>query len=384
MSVDITTSSRKVEEYLGRGLTSSAWREEALARVLEMQTLLDWLQGQPSQVPNRECLIAAVEAHLEGALQGIRAKSKFRHIMSGAPVERASAHLDAAELNLLRLAPRSYLSSNMPNLCMRATEDLDEDDPRLERIRAFEHEASERDLTEKERSAVVAAIQGANDRGRSEQMRMRSFRNVIIITTMMLAVLALLVAILGMLDPDALPLCYQPEHVVVCPTNQVKIDVSSTAEPDPKVLENAIDAASRGFDALLIEFVGLLGASLAATVALRRIRGTVGPYSLPVSLALLKVPSGALTAFLGLQLVRAQFIPGLSALDSSAQIVAWAIVLGYAQQIFTRVVDQQAENVFTGRGSVSGQGRAREMSRLSHRPLKPSVLGVVPQSEETS
>jgi hypothetical protein len=48
------------------------------------------------------------------------------------------------------------------------------------------------------------------------------------------------------------------------------------------------------------------------------------PYSLPTALAFLKVPTGALTAVLGIVLLRGQFIPGLSALDTSGQILAWA------------------------------------------------------------
>ena len=43
--------------------------------------------------------------------------------------------------------------------------------------------------------------------------------------------------------------------------------------------------------------------------------------------------------------MRGGFVPGLSALDSSAQILAWAVVFGYAQQIFTRMVDQQGHNI---------------------------------------
>lgn len=42
----------------------------------------------------------------------------------------------------------------------------------------------------------------------------------------------------------------------------------------------------------------------------------------PVVLALLKLPTGALTAPLGLLLMRGGFVPGLSALDSPAQIIA--------------------------------------------------------------
>ena len=54
---------------------------------------------------------------------------------------------------------------------------------------------------------------------------------------------------------------------------------------------------------------------------------------------------GALTAFLGLLLVRGGFIPGLSALDTPAQILSWALVFGFAQQLFTRMVDQQGQTV---------------------------------------
>ena len=90
---------------------------------------------------------------------------------------------------------------------------------------------------------------------------------------------------------------------------------------------------------------------MAAAAAIRGIRGSSEPYGLPVALAALKLPTGAVTAFLGLVLMRGQFVPGLSALDTPAQILAWALVFGYAQQLFTRLVDQQAHTVL---GNVRG------------------------------
>ncbi len=44
-------------------------------------------------------------------------------------------------------------------------------------------------------------------------------------------------------------------------------------------------------------------------------------------------------------------MPGLSALDTSAQILGWAAVFGYAQQLFTRFVDQRANAVLDDVGS---------------------------------
>jgi len=82
---------------------------------------------------------------------------------------------------------------------------------------------------------------------------------------------------------------------------------------------------------------------------------------LPVSLAALKLPTGAITAFLGLLLMRGQFVPGLSALDTPAQILAWALVFGYAQQLFTRLVDQQGQTILENvRGADKPQPAASQ------------------------
>jgi uncharacterized membrane protein YczE len=108
--------------------------------------------------------------------------------------------------------------------------------------------------------------------------------------------------------------------------------------------------AASGWDIAVVELVGLIGAALAAAAAIRNVQGTSTPYSLPVALAALKLPTGALTALLGVLLMRGNFVPGLSALDSSAQIVAWALVFGYAQQLLTRLVDNQAQTVLEGAG----------------------------------
>jgi hypothetical protein len=53
--------------------------------------------------------------------------------------------------------------------------------------------------------------------------------------------------------------------------------------------------------------------------------------------------------------MRGGFVPGLSALDTSAQILAWALVFGYAQQVFTRFVDRQANTVLDSPGSSEPQ-----------------------------
>jgi hypothetical protein len=157
-----------------------------------------------------------------------------------------------------------------------------------------------------------------------------------------LILLSVAVAVVGFVSPTSIPLCFNPEEggdqLVVCPTGQSPL----LSVPGQRDIDNVVDETVRAADLFTVEFIGLIAAAIAAASGLRRLRGTTLPYGLPVALAILKLPTGALTAFIGLLLMRGQFIPGLSALDSSAQILAWAALFGYAQQLFTRLIDQQA------------------------------------------
>ena len=54
---------------------------------------------------------------------------------------------------------------------------------------------------------------------------------------------------------------------------------------------------------------------------------------------LFKLPAGALTALGGLILVGGEIVPGLSALDTQGQILAYALLFGAAQQVLTRYID---------------------------------------------
>src|SRR5205823_4360777 len=103
--------------------------------------------------------------------------------------------------------------------------------------------------------------------------------------------------------------------VVVCPTaHSTPFPAGTGAGP---AFDNAIKQAARKGDLFLVEVIGLTAAAIAAAVAIRGIRGSSEAVHLPVLLAVLKLPMGAITAFLGLMLMRGQFVPGLSALDTS-------------------------------------------------------------------
>jgi hypothetical protein len=220
-------------------------------------------------------------------------------------------------------------------------------------------DAEDRDLAEKkriieaERGKIVTTVRAASSAGLREHVRLRSFRNVVVVTAGLMTVLAIGVAVMGFVRPTLIPLCFAPEEAgvatVVCPTAQSNPFVPVGGPRQFGVPVNDIDdvvaITAKPPDLMVVELVGLIAAAIATAAAIRRIKGSSERYGLPVALAVLKLPTGAITAFLGVLLIRGQFVPGLTALDTSAQILAWALVFGYAQQLFTRLVDQQGQTV---------------------------------------
>jgi hypothetical protein len=199
-----------------------------------------------------------------------------------------------------------------------------------------------------QRGRIVTAVRGASSAALREQLRLRSFRNVVVVTIIAVTVLAGLVALMGAIKPTWTPLCFLPEETaqvrVVCPTAQS--GPFSTGPNFPPIdRDKEVERIVGRGDLLVVEVIGLAAAAVAAVAAIRGLRGSSEHFGLPVALAVLKLPMGAVTAFLGLLLMRGQFVPGLSALDTPAQILAWALIFGYAQQLFTRLVDQQGQTV---------------------------------------
>jgi hypothetical protein len=300
---------------------------------------------------------------------------RFRIFLHGryAPrIERARSNLDAAEAHFLTLAPNTYILGQMPCLLKHVQCNLPPTDARRQE---FERIAQELGITDPnhllfregkdsssvdkdaivtaERRKIVSIVRGASSAALRAHIRLGSFRNVVVITAALMLLLAIGVAITGFFRPTLIPLCFAPQEggvvTVVCPTHQSQpfVPTGQPGQVGVQVadIDDVVQATAKPPDLLVVELVGLTAAAIATAAAIRRLKGSAERYGLPVSLAALKLPTGAITAFLGLLLMRGQFVPGLSALDTSAQILAWALVFGYAQQLFTRLVDQQGQTV---------------------------------------
>jgi hypothetical protein len=160
---------------------------------------------------------------------------------------------------------------------------------------------------------VTQAVFGESDQ-RFE--RMRSFRNILVAATFIVALADAALAAFPALMTDWL-------GVIFCPTTSTSCPVDN--------------------DVWKVELLGALGGLLIALATLQRLRGYRNPYALPFVQALLKIPAGALTGLIGTVIVQS----GAFSIDpvSGNKLVAYVILFGAAQETVTRLIDQKASSL---------------------------------------
>ena len=316
-----------------------SWRAEVLARVAVVRGMTEASNTGSDARTAAVCerigtLLDEAEHHATGTTcrRRLRLLQDWR---SGGSIERAWRNLHAAEILLAEVVELDQLAAQLPAVRSMAQRVLAGKDARriaIEQRLSDEKwdkiaEGGDSVRDRRLRRDFIAALTWVNDACDKNFTRVRSFRNIVLATSAGLVVVAIALGIVGATSPQSLPLCFSPDDVteMVCPTG---------AEKGPS-----------GGDAPLVLAVGLTAGAFAAALSVRGIRGTSTPYGVPVAIAWLKLPAGTLTALFGMLMVHGQFVPGLSALDTQGQIIAYSIVLGYAQQVFTRLIDTQAHAV---------------------------------------
>ncbi|SNY69581.1 hypothetical protein [Paractinoplanes atraurantiacus] len=270
----------------------------------------------------------AVESHVVNAREACRRGTKRKR---GTSIELAYMHLHAAKIFLVDLLPDAEFEAVVPEATARIAMVLSPDDPRrveAERVLNNSH-------PERRRAALKQVMETAYDARDEEYVRLRDFRNIILLTAIaILLTTGLLVAVVA-LFPNAIPMCFEPGVTTAVPNQP----------PQPSVCPSGEHQQPTGGDILIVAALGAVGGFLGALIAIRNLRGTSTPYSVSTALAVLKVPAGALSAIIGILLLSGGFVPGLTNLDNQRQILAYALLLGIAQQLVTRVADDRAQQI---------------------------------------
>jgi hypothetical protein len=265
----------------------------------------------------------------------------------GTLYEAAFLNLHAAQAQIALLYDTDEIRAELPEALARVEEALQKDDPR--RADAQRVATSTDPPDPHEVSKIIEVGYSAADQTHT---RVRNFRNVVVMAAGVLTVFLIAFTAYISTHPSSVPLCFR--NATVAPA----VSGTSAATTSPTTAVQVICPTSQstlgqgggpaGRDVLVVGLVGLMGAALASAVSLRNMRGTSTPYDVPIALAFLKLPTGALSAIAALIAIRGDFVPGLSALDSQEQILAYALVFGYAQQLLTGLVDRQGQNILSG------------------------------------
>ncbi len=310
----------------GRGERKSSsrrvWQEQVLVRC----DLLDASCAAISHGDSKESETnAALEsaAGLIGAARRAASHERLTERVTGAAIERAWGSVHAAEVVIVAASPRDHLSALYAWV-------EDEIAPYLEGG-SFQRKAltqpplqpGAHQISAASGLSLAAALNSAHAASSAQHIRVRSFRNIVWFSFLLLSAGAVMLALIAAGHPEVAPMCSQ----------NTRICVSGTMPS--------------GMDVFMVEALGAVAGMVTAVGSLPRIQGTSTPYSVPIALAALKVPTGALSAVLGILLLRVVAANALVGPSTEAALVAWAVVFGSAQHLVTRLADVQGQVVLS-------------------------------------
>ncbi|MEU1181696.1 hypothetical protein ABZ464_29440 [Streptomyces sp. NPDC005820] len=357
---------RAVENSLKQTDSKPPWIELPLAWIRYLRTELSIQEciGDENGKCEREKLLTGARGHLRIAEMACMEKhgwlNRFRKANR---LERIWANIRAADVNLLAQSSDEELTARCGFVKAMVQQYIHKDSP--QRIGAeatiksiLNGAQKEESVSKRDRIVIVQALGISYAALDGRLRRVRIFANMLWLATGLTFLGAAALAIWGAFDPQTLSLCFEhpqkgdlitgngnpplePEDVIVCPTGEEIISKN----------RRFVDDYADRLDVLSVELAGLVGAALTTIAALRRISDNhTSPYALPLAAATLKFPLGAIAAFVGILFIRGAFLPGLSALDTPIQILAWSVVFGAAQQLVTHFIDQKAQTTLSGIG----------------------------------
>jgi hypothetical protein len=395
---------------LGELLWPEPWASQATAQADNISRVARLALGGAEPTPYQTGAINAIDHLLRHVRESSARRSWWRRPLDrwrGTYIERAYSYLHSAKVLLVDLLPPDDIDALIPSAVANVSDSLRRRDIRRIYIEALLTEQDTLPLEEK-RARVKRALQIGYDALDQQHSRIRGFRNLLLSVSAVIAVfMAILVGVVWR-TPESMPLCFEPSitsaqavgpaqmlpsatetPTVPAPSATPTPSTTQQAAPTRRVCPSGQDPSSgvstprepTNKDVAIVAGMGLLGGALAAAFAIRKVRGTSTPYDVPLALAILKVPTGALTAVVGIVLLGGGFVPGFSELDSQRQILAYALIFGYAQQLATRLIDNQAQNIL---GEVHSKDSKSKQARPAPapQPTAPPVSGE-PASQTT-
>jgi hypothetical protein len=196
-------------------------------------------------------------------------------------------------------------------------------------------------ITAADRRCLAAALEAGFEAAAESRDALQRFVRMLTWAALAFAAVLGFFTVVAVWKPDAVPLCVKTGGLP-CP---------STSGHKP----------TRG-DIPLIELLGIVGAAMAGARALSGMAiNKTSDFSLPVVQALLKLLFGAATAVVGTLFVTAGLITAIKP-TTSLEILSYAVIFGYAQQILTGLIDRRANVLLSDASSKTAAGAASSPS----------------------
>jgi hypothetical protein len=344
-SVDGANGVRTVQSRSSTPLRSSTWARDVRVEITRIEHRLRIALVSHHSPYERE-IGEAIRAHLKEAEDVISRRRWIAALFSpidwyrGTSIEQAYRSLHAARVFLVQLVAEEDLDALVPGVLARVQSCLPATDPQR-----IELEKLPNADPKTKRAKLVRALERGFAASDEAHANIRRFRNVVLCSAVLIALVTFLLVHQVGQHPTAVPLCFQPDitaaQAASLPVNQ-QAGGSRTVCPSGEQAVGGTPRSPSEFDIWIVAGLGLLGGGLSSAVSVRKMAHTVAPYDVPLALALLKLPTGALTAVAGIILLGGGFVPGLSELDTQRQILAYSLIFGYAQQLATRYLDDRA------------------------------------------
>jgi hypothetical protein len=169
----------------------------------------------------------------------------------GTLIEAAYQNLHAAEAEIVPLYDQFEVDAEFPEAVATVDASLNRDDPR--RLTARSDIAAE--SLDVRRAKLRKLIETGHTAIERQHTRLRSFRNIIVMTAILIGVLVLAFISAVAVDPASVPLCFKPPPGTF---------VFPAGRPEPSA-----------HDVMVVALLGSMGGALAAAVSIRNLKGNV-------------------------------------------------------------------------------------------------------------
>jgi hypothetical protein len=311
----------------------SAWRALAFAAYARLKGELERLGARPDTPGAAKCAYEALDEALRAMARAPRRGLRSRHPWLELKLFYSGTRIEQSWRSIHRAQAYVYLLYAEPELKIQA-EHLEELVAELPDQSALVKSVTTliSQMGQSATSGVVrppgasAKLQELYEQAMNVsdnlQLEARALRNALMTASASILVVFVVLGLAHLLDGGIVSLCASASHRTVCPLGR-------SAHP---------------LDVFVVGLAGMLGGLLSVVIPLATGERIKTPYRIFNQQLVLKTLAGAVSAVGGLILVEGGLIAAIK-LESTAAILGYAIVFGFAQQLVTGAVDRRANSL---------------------------------------